>query len=221
MEVFSTLESGNKMVNGYPDLRHAVWPIGANVYQRLQEEEAENWEQGAQICDFIVKYGSVTVGNVFKVKQQTTLNVLKTQSQKFIQRILVEAEYCPCVVANNCWGILQCSLCRWPSPWYTLTCVWIVTMFKDFLHSSLVAASLTPPQATSSESSSSVNKNLHIHSIYAFSHMLFQPCQFSRCCTTMMWRYLLPRPQAQIMSSSDNCFITYSAEIFSRNRWCP
>ena len=23
------------------------------------------------------------------------------------QGILVEVEYCPCVVANNCWGILQ------------------------------------------------------------------------------------------------------------------
>ena len=127
-----------RKLDGYPDLGHAVWPIGANAYQRLQEEQAENWEQGGQICDFIVKYGSVTVGNVFKVKQQTTLNVLKTQSQKFIQRILVEAEYCPCVVANSCWGILQCSLCRWPSPWSTLTCVWMVTMFQDFLLSSCV-----------------------------------------------------------------------------------
>ena len=35
-----------------------------------------------------MKLGSVTVGGVFK-------------------GILVEVEYCPCVVPNNCWGILQ------------------------------------------------------------------------------------------------------------------
>ena len=81
-----------------------------NVYKK--KEKTESRVPRFEIGDFIVKLGSVTVGNVFKVKQQTTLNVLKTQSQKFIQRILVEAEYCPCVVANSCWGILQCSLCR-------------------------------------------------------------------------------------------------------------
>ena len=40
-----------------------------------------------EIKDFLVKLGSVTVGGVFK-------------------GILVEVEYCPGVVPNNCWGIL-------------------------------------------------------------------------------------------------------------------
>ena len=42
---------GERKQDGDPDLGHAVWPIGAHAYQRLQEEEAENWEQGAHVWD--------------------------------------------------------------------------------------------------------------------------------------------------------------------------
>ena len=37
------------------------------------------------------------------------LDIVDSKSYLFLnfQGILVEVEYCPCVVANNCWGILQ------------------------------------------------------------------------------------------------------------------
>ena len=57
-----------------------------NVYKKKTTIESKG--PRFEIGDFIVKLGSVTVGGVFK-------------------GILVEVEYCPCVVPNNCWGILQ------------------------------------------------------------------------------------------------------------------
>ena len=50
--------------------------------------ESNNKGPRFEIGDFLVKLGSVTVGGVFK-------------------GVLVEVEYCPCVIVNNCWGILQ------------------------------------------------------------------------------------------------------------------
>lgn len=56
-----------------------------NVYKKKTTVESRG--PRFEIRDFLVKLGSVTVGGVFK-------------------GILVEVEYCPGVVPNNCWGIL-------------------------------------------------------------------------------------------------------------------
>ena len=57
-----------------------------NVYKKKTTIESKG--PRFEIGDFLVKLGSVTVGGVFK-------------------GVLVEVEYCPCVIINNCWGILQ------------------------------------------------------------------------------------------------------------------
>ena len=57
-----------------------------NVYKKKTTIESKG--PRFEIGDFLVKLGSVTVGGVFK-------------------GVLVEVEYCPCVIVNNCWGILQ------------------------------------------------------------------------------------------------------------------
>jgi len=85
--VFSILESGSKTVTLTSDTLFDLLMLKlTNVYKKKQTIESRG--PRFEIGDFIVKLGSVTVGSVFK-------------------GILVEVEYCPCVVANNCWGILQ------------------------------------------------------------------------------------------------------------------
>ena len=69
-EVFSTLESGNKMVTLTSDTQFDLLVLMlTNVYEK-KKQKTESRGPRFEICDFIVKLGSssVTVGNVFKVK---------------------------------------------------------------------------------------------------------------------------------------------------------
>ena len=87
--VFSVLENTatNKTVTLTSDTLFDLLMLKlTNVYKKKTTIESKG--PRFEIGDFIVKLGSVTVGGVFK-------------------GILVEVEYCPCVVPNNCWGILQ------------------------------------------------------------------------------------------------------------------
>jgi len=85
--VFSVLESGTKTVSLTSDTLFDLLMLKlTNVYKKKTTIESKG--PRFEIGDFIVKLGSVTVGGAFK-------------------GILVEVEYCPCIVANNCWGILQ------------------------------------------------------------------------------------------------------------------
>ena len=56
--------------DGDPDLGHAVYLLLmlTNVYKK-KKQKTESRGPSFEICDFIVKLGSVTVSNVFKVKQ--------------------------------------------------------------------------------------------------------------------------------------------------------
>ena len=74
--MFRTLESGNKMATLTSDTLFVLLvSMLTNVYKK-KKQKTESRGPRFEICDFIFKLGSVTVGNVFKVKQQTTLNVL-------------------------------------------------------------------------------------------------------------------------------------------------
>jgi len=85
--VFSVLECNNKTVTLTSDTLFDLLMLKlGNVYKKKTTIESKG--PRFEIRDFLVKLGSVTVGGVFK-------------------GILVEVEYCPCVVPNNCWGILQ------------------------------------------------------------------------------------------------------------------
>jgi len=85
--VFSVLESNNKTVTLTSDtLLDLLMLKLTNVYKKKTTIESKG--PRFEIGDFLVKLGSVTVGGVFK-------------------GVLVEVEYCPCVIVNNCWGILQ------------------------------------------------------------------------------------------------------------------
>ena len=87
--VFSVLENTatNKTVTLTSDTLFDLLMLKlTNVYKKKTTIESKG--PRFEIGDFIVKLGSVTVGGVFK-------------------GILVEVEYCPCVVPNNCWCILQ------------------------------------------------------------------------------------------------------------------
>lgn len=85
--VFSILESGNKTVTLTSDTLFDLLMLKlTNVYKKKLTIESRG--PRFEIGDFIVKLGSVTVAGVFK-------------------GILVEVDYCPGVVANNCWGLLQ------------------------------------------------------------------------------------------------------------------
>lgn len=85
--VFSVLESGTKTVTLTSDTLFDLLMLKlTNIYKKKTTIESKG--PRFEIGDFIVKLGSVTVGGVFK-------------------GILVEVEYCPGVVPNNCWGILQ------------------------------------------------------------------------------------------------------------------
>lgn len=84
--VFSVLESNNKSVTLTADNLFDLLMLKlTNVYKKKTTIESKG--PRFEIKDFLVKLGSVTVGGVFK-------------------GILVEVEYCPGVVPNNCWGIL-------------------------------------------------------------------------------------------------------------------
>ena len=67
-EVFSTLESGNKMATLTLDTQLVLLvSMLTNVYKKKQKTESRGpW---FEFCDFVVKLGSMTVGNAFKVKQ--------------------------------------------------------------------------------------------------------------------------------------------------------
>ena len=66
--MFSTLESGDKMATLTSDTLFVLLvSMLTNVYKKKQKTESRG--PRFEICDFIVKLGSVTVGNVFKVKQ--------------------------------------------------------------------------------------------------------------------------------------------------------
>ena len=68
-EVISTLESGNKMVTLTLDtLFDLLVLMLTNVYKK-KKQKTESRGPMFEICDFIINLGSVTVGNVFKVKQ--------------------------------------------------------------------------------------------------------------------------------------------------------
>ena len=85
--VFSVLECGNKTVILTSDTLFDLLMLKqTNVYKKKTTIESKG--PRFEIGDFIVKLGSVTVGGVFK-------------------GILVEVEYCPSVVPNTCWGVLQ------------------------------------------------------------------------------------------------------------------
>jgi mediator of RNA polymerase II transcription subunit 20 len=84
--VFSVLECNNKTVTLTSDTLFDLLMLKLqNVYKKKTTIESKG--PRFEIKDFLVKFGSVTVGGVFK-------------------GILVEVEYCPGVVPNNCWGIL-------------------------------------------------------------------------------------------------------------------
>ena len=85
--VFSVLECNNKTVTLTSDTLFDLLMLKlTNVYKKKTtiESKGPRFELG----DFLVKLGSVTVGGVFK-------------------GVLVEVEYCPCVIINNCWGIVH------------------------------------------------------------------------------------------------------------------
>ena len=85
--VFSILECPNKTVTLTSDTLFDLLMLKlTNVYKKKTTIESKG--PRFEIGDFIVKLGSVTVGGTFK-------------------GILVEVEYSPCVVLNNCWGILR------------------------------------------------------------------------------------------------------------------
>jgi len=86
--VFSILETANnKTVSLTADTLFDLLMLKlTNVYKKKTTLESKG--PRFQIKDFLVKLGSVTVGGVFK-------------------GILVEVEYCPGVVPNSCWGLLQ------------------------------------------------------------------------------------------------------------------
>jgi len=86
--VFSVLESANnKTVSLTADTLFDLLMLKlTNVYKKKTTLESKG--PRFHIKDFLVKLGSVTVSGVFK-------------------GILVEVEYCPGVVPNSCWGLLQ------------------------------------------------------------------------------------------------------------------
>jgi len=85
--VFSILEAAGKTVTLTSDTLFDLLMLKlTNVYKKKTTVESRG--PRFEIKDFLVKLGSVTVGGVFK-------------------GILVEVEYCPGVVPNNCWGILS------------------------------------------------------------------------------------------------------------------
>lgn len=59
-----------------------------NYYPQRKNSRIEAKGQRYELGDFILKVGSVTLAGSFK-------------------GIVVEAEYCPCVVATDCWGLLK------------------------------------------------------------------------------------------------------------------
>ena len=68
-EVFSTLESGNKMVTLTSDMLFVLLvSMLTNVYKK-KKQKTESRGPWFEFCDFVVKLGSMTVGNAFKVKQ--------------------------------------------------------------------------------------------------------------------------------------------------------
>ena len=68
-EVFSTLESGNKMATLTLDTQFVLLvSMLTNVYKK-KKQKTESRGPWFEFCDFVVKLGSMTVGNAFKVKQ--------------------------------------------------------------------------------------------------------------------------------------------------------
>uniref|UniRef100_G1KEJ9 Mediator of RNA polymerase II transcription subunit 20 n=1 Tax=Anolis carolinensis TaxID=28377 RepID=G1KEJ9_ANOCA len=57
-------------------------------FQNTKGNKIESQGTRYQYCDFLVKVGTVTIG-------------------PSVLGISVEAEYCPCVVANDCWNLLM------------------------------------------------------------------------------------------------------------------
>jgi len=87
--VFSILESGNKTVTlTSANLFDLLMLKLGQVYQRKgTNAKIESKGPRFEIKDFVVKLGSVTTAGSFK-------------------GILVEVEYCPCLVPDNCWSLL-------------------------------------------------------------------------------------------------------------------
>ena len=145
--VFSVLENTatNKTVTLTSDTLFDLLMLKlTNVYKKKTTIESKG--PRFEIGDFIVKLGSVTVGGVFK-------------------GILVEVEYCPCVVPNNCWGILQefmqvggsCSFWLLMSSHLHLH---DIMMFQGFLGS---CVSNNPPQHIASKGSDTYSAVDTIH----------------------------------------------------------
>lgn len=87
--VFSILETGNKQIpvvadNLFDLLMFKMTPVMNAKKQPKIESKGPRFEYG----DFLVKLGSVTMGQNFK-------------------GILVECEYRPCLVPSNCWELIK------------------------------------------------------------------------------------------------------------------
>ncbi|BFZ08473.1 hypothetical protein BsWGS_11512 [Bradybaena similaris] len=83
---FAILDSGATLVAD--TLFIALMSNLKNIYQARKGVKIESKGNRFQLADFILKIGSVSLAGSFK-------------------GILLEAEYCPCVVASECWNMLK------------------------------------------------------------------------------------------------------------------
>ncbi|XP_046542963.1 mediator of RNA polymerase II transcription subunit 20-like [Haliotis rubra] len=83
---FAILDSGTSLVAD--DLFDGLVQKLKNYYQQRKGFKIESKGQRYELGDFVIKIGSVTLTSNFK-------------------GILVEVEYCPCVVPNDCWNLMK------------------------------------------------------------------------------------------------------------------
>ncbi|CAG5123266.1 unnamed protein product [Candidula unifasciata] len=83
---FAILDSGATLVAD--TLFIALMSNLKNIYQAWKGAKIESKGNRFQLADFILKIGSVSLAGSFK-------------------GILLEVEYCPCIVASECWAMLK------------------------------------------------------------------------------------------------------------------
>jgi len=83
---FAILDSGNTLVAD--TLFNGLMSNLKNFYQARKGAKIESKGQRYQLADFIIKIGSVSLAGSFK-------------------GILVEVEYCPSLVASECWNLMK------------------------------------------------------------------------------------------------------------------
>ena len=105
--MFSILESGNKTVTVTSDTLFDLLMLKlTNVYKKKQTIESRG--PRFEIGDFIVKLGSVTVGSVFKVKQNfLDKENLKNEFRESLSRSNIVRVSWPTTA-----GVFSRSLCR-------------------------------------------------------------------------------------------------------------